>query len=216
MKINWARFLLFFCFFQVCFLLVGCTAAWLSAISALLPALEAAVSAVASFVLALEGKTVSTGFSNLVQTIVNGVKSEIAEAQQLIAAYKAAASQGTLAQLQALFQAIVTNLNGILSGLDVTDASTVAKITQLVGLAVAAASAVIALIPSLIHFMQMRPDLKQLEGEDKVVAKMLTTQTQTLEETYETIIGEHTVNADVNAALDALPRTLIPEAESGG
>ena len=125
----------------------ACTASWLSAIAAALPSINTLVAAIASFVAALEGKTLSAAFSSKVKQIQADVAGQITNVQTLIADYKAAASAGLLAQIEAVFTGIVSSLNSILTDAGITDTTTLGKLSQLIGLGVAAVQAVIALIP---------------------------------------------------------------------
>jgi hypothetical protein len=208
MRINVRKFFITFGLLQVAMFLAGCSAAWLGAVSGLLPALEAAVSAVISLVMALEGKTVPASVSAAIQKIGADVQAEIANVQQLIAAFKANASTGLLSQIQAVFQGIVSNLGNILAAANVTDSSTIAKVTSLVGLAVAAAQAIIALIPLAIHKMSSGASSHELEAYDKVAAVSVNNTHKGLQEAYHVVVTEPTENADVNTALAALPQTL--------
>lgn len=208
MKTNWRKFWTVFGLLQVALFLVGCSAAWLGAVSALLPALETVVSAAIAFVLALEGKTVPANVSAAVQKIGDAIKAQIANVQTLIADYKNAASTGLLSQIQAVFQGIVDNLGSILTSFQVTDASTVGKLTQLVGLAIAAAQAIVALIPMVVSKMASGASTAELQADDKLAATSVTHFESGLKAGYVHVISEQTVNADVNAALASLPRSL--------
>jgi hypothetical protein len=193
---------------QFCALLVGCSAAWLGAVSALLPALEAAVSAAISFIVALEGKTVPPSVSAAIQKIGTDIATQITNVQALIASYQNAASTGLLSQIQAVFQGILTNLSSILSGFNVTDASTIAKLTQLVGLAVAAVQAILGLIPLVQARLAAGATKAELEADDKFAAGQVKSFEKGLKEGYVSIVTTHTPNTDVNVALDTLPRSL--------
>lgn len=208
MKLNVRRFFSLLALFLGVLWMSGCTAAWLGAVSALLPALEAAVSAAVAFVLALEGKTVPPSVAAAIKKIGSDVAAEIANVQQLIAQFKASASTGLLSQIQAVLNAVVQNLANILSAANVTDGSTVAKITQLVGLAVAAAQAILALIPVAIAKMNSGASHAELQAEDKVATQAIEVSTKNLKDAYTVIVTSHTDNPDVNAALDSLPRTI--------
>jgi ABC-type multidrug transport system fused ATPase/permease subunit len=130
-------------------LTTGCTATWISAIGAALPSLSALVTAIATFIAALSGKTVTTAVSNAIAKITADIQTQITNAQTLISAYKNSANQTLVGEISAVLNAIVANLSSILTGANITDAATVGKLAQLVGLGVAAIQAVIALIPLL-------------------------------------------------------------------
>lgn len=208
MNVNWKRFLLAFTVLQVMVLCAGCTAAWLGAVSGMLPALETVASAIISFVMALEGKTVPASVSQAIQKIGGDISQEIAQVQQLIAEYKSAASTGLLSQIQAVLQGIVTNLSQILSAANVSDQATVSKLTQMVGLAVAAAQAIIGLIPIVIAKLDSGASASQLEAEDREAAVHVENADKSLKEAYKVIVTTPTTNAEVNAALEQLPQSL--------
>jgi hypothetical protein len=92
--------------------------------------------------------------------------------------------------------------------LSITDSSTVSKITQLVGLAIAAANAIIALIPLAINRLNSGADEHELQAADKLATSAVNQSLTVMKETYVAIVTEHTTNAEVNAALDILPRTI--------
>lgn len=209
LKVNWAKFLFIFCMIQFSLMLIGCSAAWLGAVSNLLPFVESAVSAAIAFVLALEGKTVPANVSAAIQKIGDDIATEITNVQTLIATYKASASTTLLGEIQAVFQGILANLSSILSGFQVTDSTTVAKLGQLVGLAVAAVQAILALIP-LVQAKLATPGVtrEELEADDQFAADQVKNVEKGLKEGYVAVVTTHTTNADVNTALDTLPRSL--------
>lgn len=208
MKMNWRKFWIVFGLLQVALLFAGCSAAWLGAVSALLPTLETVVSAAISFVVALEGKTVPASVSSAIQKIGADIAAQIANVQTLIADYKAAATTGLLSQIQAVFQGIVDNLGSILSAFQVSDTTTVGKLTQLVGLAVAAAQAILALIPLVAAKIASGASRAELEAEDKLAASNVKQVENGLKTAYIQVISEPTTNADVNQALNSLPRSV--------
>lgn len=206
--LNLRRFLLVFTVLQVCVLLGGCTAAWLSAVNSLLPALQTAVSAVVAFIAALEGKTVSTAFVDAAKRVQADVAASITNAQTLIGDFQKTASTGLLSQIQAVFQGIVDNLNSILTGLSITDSATVNKLTALVGLAVAAAQSIVALIPVVYAKLESGASHAALEAEDKVASNAIGEAHKLLKSTYHAIVSEPTESEPVNAALSVLPQNL--------
>jgi hypothetical protein len=193
---------------EACFLLTGCTAAWLSAISALLPTIGAVVNAIVAFVAALEGKTVSASTLAAVQKWETNVTTEINAAEALIAAAKQSAGPSIIAEIQAAMQSILSQFNSILSGVDVTDSSTIAKLTQFVALGVAAINAVLSLIPMALAKIKAAASEDELRQYDKLGANAVKNATKTMRETYVAIRSEHTPSADVNAALDSLPKSI--------
>lgn len=208
MKVNWRRFLLCFVVLESIVFVGGCTAAWLSAVSALLPALDIAVGAALSFVLALEGKTVPAAVSAAVQKVFSDVTAQVANVKTLIADYQGAASTGLLSQIQAVFQGIVSNLNNILSAFSVTDSATVTKFTQLVTLCVSAVTAILGVIPIVNAKLASGAPAQQLEAEDKEAAVHIKTAEKMYKEAYHVIVTTPTDDADVNAALAALPQNV--------
>lgn len=206
--INWKRFWVTFAICYVAFLVVGCSAAWLSAVSALLPALQAAVTAAISFVIALEGKTVSAAVSQAIQKIGVDIATEITNVQTIIADAKNAADPTVIGQVQAVFQSILSNLNGILSGLSITDSATVSKLTSLIGLAVAAVTAILGLIPVVQAKLAAGLSKEELHADDELAANHVKTFEQGLKDGYHVIVTTPTANADVNSALAGLPQSL--------
>jgi hypothetical protein len=208
MKVNWKRFAILFCMLQVPLLLMGCTAQWLGAISALLPVLNSLVSAVVAFVLSLQGKTVPPAFAAMVQKVQTDIAGEITNIQALIAQFQANASTGLLSQISAVMSAIVTNLSSILADSSITDSATVSKITQLVALAVAAAQSIIALIPVVSAKLTSGATPAQLEAEDKFAAKGINDAKKSITESYSAIVSEKTGQPEVDAALAKLPKKV--------
>ena len=209
MRVNWRKFWTVFALMQVVFLTCGCAASWLGAISALLPALEAAVSAAISFVMALEGKTVPATVSAAIQKIGSEIAAQISSVQQIIAAASGAATSGVISEIQAVFQAITANLASILTNFQVTDSGTITKLTQLIGLAVAAVQAILGFIP-LVQAKLATPGVTntQLEAEDGLAAVHINNAHKSLQEAYVVIRDTPTDNTDVNEALRTLPVSL--------
>jgi hypothetical protein len=193
---------------ETCFMLTGCTAAWLGAISALLPTIGAVVNAIVAFVAALSGKTVSASTTAAIQKWAANVSTEISNAETLIAAAKQSAGTSILGEIQAVMESILSQFNSILSGVDVTDSSTIAKLTQFVALGVAAINAVLSLIPMAMEKIDAGASEDELKQYDKLGANAVKNATKTMRETYAAILSEHTPSADVNAALDSLPKSI--------
>lgn len=208
MKINWRRFLLCFVVLQSIVFVAGCSASWLGAVSALLPALESAVTAAVSFVVALEGKTVPAAVSAAIQKIGSDIATQITNVQLLIADYKAAATTGLLSQIQTVFQGITTNLASILSAFNVTDQASVSKLTALIGLAVAAAQSIVALLPIVMAKLASGAPMSELQAEDKMAAASVSAVKGALQENYVVIRSTPTDNEVVNEALASLPTSI--------
>jgi hypothetical protein len=208
LKFNFQKFCFLMLILNMAIFAGGCTAAWLTAVSGLLPGILAVVNAAVSFIFALEGKTVPAGLTAAFQKWQQNIATEIQNVQALIADFKKSSSTGLLSQIEAVMQGIVSQLTGILSGLGITDNATVSKITQLVGLAVAAAQAIVALIPVAISKMNSGLSRAELEREDRIAANVVETTLKTMKDTYVAIVTEPTTNADVNAALSSLPQSI--------
>lgn len=206
--VNWHRFWLCFALLEVVVFCAGCSASWLGAVSALLPALESAIAAALSFVAALNGKTVSASVTASIQKIGEDVKAQIANVQALIADYKNAATTGLLSQIQAVFQGITDNLASILSSFNVTDQASVSKFTALIGLAVAAAQSIVALLPLVAAKIESGATPAQLAAEDKMATGAVNDVHKGLQQAYQAIRNTSTGSADVNAALKTLPASL--------
>ena len=212
-KVNWRKFGTTFLFLYAVLLIVtlasGCSAAFLGAINALIPALEAAITAAVSFVVALEGKTVSASVSSTIQAWGTKVSGLIANLQSIITAAAGQSSAGFISQIQAAMQAILSAITSILPEFNVTDSATVSKFTELLGLGVAAVQAILGFIP-LVQAKLATPGItnEQLEAEDKVAKVHIENAHKTLQSTYKVIRSEETASADVNEALTAMPASL--------
>lgn len=210
-NVNWKRFIRIFAVLAMaesCLLLAGCTSAWIGAVSGLLPGILGVVDAVVAFVGSLEGKTVSPATYSTIQKWQQNIATEIANAQTIIASIKQQATAGLLTQFQTAMQAVVQQFNSILSGVDVTDSATVAKLTQFLALGVAAVQAVLALVPMAAAKLAAHASDEEMQHYDKLAAKSTENAVKVMKETYADIVSEHTASADVNAALDALPKKL--------
>jgi hypothetical protein len=206
MKINWTRFALVFLICQIALVGAGCTATWISAVSGLVPVLNAAVSAILSFVLALQGKTVTAEQTAAIQRVTNDVNTQLTNLEKILAA-AAGAGTAIASQISAIMNSVVQNLQSILAGFSVSDPSTTSKITQLVNLAIVAAQAILSLLP-LLGTASVVHDKAQLESLDKIATASVNHAKLGIQEAYKVVIETHTVNADVKTALDSLPRSL--------
>jgi hypothetical protein len=186
----------------------ACTAAWITAINGLLPSIAALVTSVLSFVSALEGKTVSAAMVSTIQKWQENVATEIKNAEAILAAYNQSEGSSYLRQLQTVMQAVLTQFQGILQGIDITDSATVSKLTQFVGLGIAAINAVISLIPIAVRKLDSVTPIGELRAYDKFAATVTVKSAQVVRETYASIVEEPTESDDVNAALNSLPRSI--------
>ena len=193
---------------EACLFLTGCTAAWITAVSAMLPSILAVANAIVAFAASLQGKTVSASTYSTLQKWETDLATEIAAVQAIVAQIKASATTTLIGQFQTAMQAVSQQFNSILTGLNVTDSATVAKFTQFLSLGIAAVSAVLALVPMALAKLQAKPSKQELAHYDKLAAKVTKQAETAMKEAYVAIVTEHTANADVNSALDALPRTI--------
>jgi len=206
LNVNWRKFGFIYMILLIVTLAGGCSAAWLTAVNGMLPAILAAVEAAVSFVAALEGKTVPVGLTAKFQQWEQNVASLIATAQQIVTQIKSNSTATLLQQFQGVVQSLVGSLGTILADLNVTDNATVAKITGFVQLAVAAASAILALIPMAIS--KLGAPAAELKHYDAMGASAVTNAVKVMKETYVAIVTTPTENADVNAALKELPQSI--------
>lgn len=206
-KVFWRVFALSM-IIEACLFLAGCTSAWLTAVSGMLPAIAAVCSAAVAFVSALQGKTVSAAFTAAVKKWQSNIASEISNAQALIASIKQGATTTLISQFQSVMQGVLSEFNSILAGMDITDSATVAKFTQFVGLGIAAINAVLALIPLALTKLQAKAPKDELKHYDALAGKTTQSAVNLMKETYAAILAEPTANPDVNAALDQLPRSI--------
>jgi ABC-type multidrug transport system fused ATPase/permease subunit len=195
--------------------LTGCNAAWVAtATNVLLPALKVAIMAIATFVTTLNGKTLTQSFVNAVNKVTTDAVATIGNVMTLVGEFATDPSPTLLGKISDLLTALVSSLSQIMTGVSISDPATVSKLTMLISLAVAAAQAVLAIIPVVQTAM---PALATMSDAQKLslssrTDKRLKNAHQELADEYEAIRTEPTANADVNAALAALPATLTPAA----
>lgn len=211
--VNWKGFWRTFCILYsivlVATLMSGCTATWIGAISALLPALDAAVVAIVSFVKNLEGKTISASVSAAIQKVVSDIQTQLQNLSSLISAAQSGGAS-VISQIGAVLNSILSNLGSILSGLNISDSSTLQKITELVGLAVSAVQAILAIVPLAAAKVDAGMSASESEAFDKATTSNVKHIHKGLQEGYHVWVTTDTVNADVNAVLasNAIPRSL--------
>ena len=186
--------LLCLCLCVVC--LTGCTSTWITAVGAALPTLSALVTAIATFIAALAGKTVAQNVSDAIAKITADVQAQITNVQAIIAAYKASPDPTLLGEIKTVLNAVLANLSSILTDFSIVDSSTVSKLAQLVGLGVAAVQAILALVPLL------SPAKTATLTEDE--AKTLELHHSAFKATYNHIRTTVTGETDVDAALATL------------
>jgi len=205
LKLNWKKFALVFLLCNAVLFISGC-GSWVGAIQALMPAISAAISAIFSFIAALEGKTIPASVQAFVQKLEADITTELQNVATILSTISTNASATVLQQVEAVFQAIVANLGSILSGLNVSDSSTIAKITSLVGLAVAAVEAVLGLIPLAMKAEAL--SIAEKLHADKAATTSIKNTHKVLQQTYHEVVTSPTDSVEVNTALAALPQTL--------
>lgn len=207
---NWRRFLFVSSLIWVVCVCAGCTASWIGAINALLPALGTAVEAIAEFIAGLEGKTLSAEFVAGVNKIIADIQTELQNLSTVLASITGTVTETVTQQIETILNAVVTNLGSILSGANITDSATVTKLTQLIGIGVSAVEAILALIPVLLARLQATPapDEKELGALDQSATHNFHHIHDGLKSAYRVIIDNPTDSADVNATLKALPQSL--------
>jgi hypothetical protein len=212
-RVNWKKFATRLAFvyavtFAVMFL-GGCSAAFLGAISGLLPGLAAAIEAAVTFVASLEGKTVSPTLNTKVQQWGTNIAGLISNLQTIIAAAKGATATTVISQIQAVLQSILSNMSSILSDFNVTDSATVSKFTSLVGLGVALVQTILGLIPIAQATMaRASVTAEQLKAEDSEATTHIKAAHKGMQEAYKVIRNTATTNGDVNTALNTLATSL--------
>ncbi len=190
--------LLCLCLCVVC--LTGCTSTWITAVGAALPTLSALVTAIATFIAALAGKTVAQNVSDAIAKITADVQAQITNVQAIIAAYKATPNPTLLGEISAVLNAILANLASILTGFSIVDSSTVARLAQLVGLGVAAVLAILALVPLLVP----GPGVGGIPELSEAQKKTLGLHQSAFKATYNTIRTAPSGSVEVDAALATL------------
>lgn len=188
----------------------GCTAAWLSGLSALLPSILALATAIVNFLKGLNPSLVPDTVLANVQKIVGDIGTEITNAQDAIAAYTQSTATAVIGKLQSVFQSILSDLSSILSGLNITDSTTLAKVTALVGIAVAAVQAALGMIPLISSVTAnlskySEHDLKALDDQAKAHFDDFR---KGLRQAYHVWVTTPTSNPDVNTVLGAMPQQL--------
>jgi len=208
MKFNLRKFATVFILLNAVLFMGGCTASWIGAIQALMPAINAAISAVFAFIAALEGKVIPENVMAAIQKIQDDISASLTNLSTLIADATANASATVVQEIEAVANSIVSNLNSILSGLSVTDPSTIGKITNLVGLAVAALEAILAILPLAMKAFSTTMSAKELESADKSLAHNFKATHKAIKDAYHVTVSTPTVNPEVNLALATLPSQL--------
>jgi len=183
----------------------ACTSAWISSLGSLIPVIQTAFGAVLTFVLALQGKTISESTAAAIQKVSEAVKSGLSEASALVNDFKASADQSILGKLTTVFTQVQTDLGSLLQAFSVTDQATATKFQQLVGLVVMAVESVLALIPAAKKAAATMSGA-QLQHADAEAAALTAHHAKYLKESYNAVVNETTGSADVDGALETLPK----------
>lgn len=210
LRVNWQRFFLIFALTQIVLFASGCTAAWITAAQGLVPLISSGVSAILSFVLALQGKTLTAEQAGGIQKIAGDVNTQLTNLGTLLNDAAQNATAGIVSQIQAVLSGITANLQSILTGFNVTDPATTSKLTEFVQLAIAAVGAVLTVVSGVGILLPHASSMSQqaLENSDKAAAASLAHAKQSLQEAYQVTRNTPTASAEVNEALLATPENL--------
>jgi len=134
----------------VTLLLLGCTTDWVGEAEAIVAAMIPATSNIVALVTALEGKDTSAADLQLIQSAGAQVGMDLQLIQALIAAYQKAdeaAKPGILEKIQSGISSVQMNLQGLLQGLHIKDATTQTKVAAVIGIVLAEVQSLEALLP---------------------------------------------------------------------
>jgi hypothetical protein len=128
----------------------ACSTAWIGEAEQIVAALIPGMANLVTLVATLQGKTVSAGDLQTIQSAGAQAGEDLQLMQSLIAQYQkadAAAQPGLLNQIQIAMSAVQATLNNLLPALHIKDAATQAKITAVVGILLAEVQSVAAIVP---------------------------------------------------------------------
>lgn len=128
----------------------GCSTAWVGEAEQIVAALIPATANLVALAATLQGKNVSAGDLQTIQSAAAQAGTDLQLMQSLIAQYQkadAAAQPGLLNQIQAAMSAVDTTLNGLLPALHIKDAATQTKITAVIGILLSEVESVAAIVP---------------------------------------------------------------------
>jgi hypothetical protein len=128
----------------------ACSTAWISEAEQIVAALIPATANLVALVATLQGKNVSAGDLQTIQSAAAQAGADLQLMQSLITQYQkadAAAQPGLLNQIQAAMSAVQGTLNGLLPALHIKDAATQAKITAVIGILLSEVESVAAIVP---------------------------------------------------------------------
>jgi hypothetical protein len=130
--------------------LAGCSTDWIVEAEQIVAALIPAATNIVALVAAMQGKSVSAGDLNTIQSAGTQAGADLQLIQALIAAYQKAdesAKPGILNQIQTAITAVQANLQGLLPALHIQDAATQAKVTAMVGIVLSEVQSLAAIVP---------------------------------------------------------------------
>jgi hypothetical protein len=130
--------------------LAGCSTAWIGQAQEIVAALIPAAANIVALVAALEGKGVSAGDLQTIQSAESQAGADLQLIQSLITAYEkadAAAQPGILNQIQTGIGAVQSNLENLLPALHIKDATTQAKITAVIGIVLSEVESLAGVVP---------------------------------------------------------------------
>jgi hypothetical protein len=130
--------------------LAGCSAAWIGEAQEIVAVLIPAVANIVTLVATLDGKGVSAGDLQTIQSAGAQAGADLQLIQSLIAAYEkadASAQPGILNQIQTAIATVESNLQNLLPGLHIKDAATETKITAVVGILLSEVQSLAAVVP---------------------------------------------------------------------
>lgn len=128
----------------------ACSMAWIGEAEEIVAALIPGTANLVALVAALQGKSVSAGDLQTIQSAGSQAGADLQLMQALIAQYQkadASAQPGLLNQIQVALNAVQSTLSGILPALHIKDAATQAKITAVVGILLSEVQSVAAIVP---------------------------------------------------------------------
>jgi hypothetical protein len=128
----------------------ACSTAWIGEAEEIVAALIPGMANLVALVAALQGKSVSAGDLQTIQSAGSQAGADLQLMQALIAQYQkadASAQPGLLNQIQVALNAVQSTLSGILPALHIKDAATQAKITAVVGILLSEVQSVAAIVP---------------------------------------------------------------------
>jgi hypothetical protein len=128
----------------------ACSMAWIGEAEQIAAALIPAVTNIVALVAALQGNKVSDADLLTIQNTSAEVEADLQLMESLMAAYQNADARlqpGLLNQIQAAIDSVQSSLSGLLAGLHIKDAATQAKVSAVIGLALAEVESLAAIVP---------------------------------------------------------------------